>query len=267
MLKLYVALFALGALGLPSFAQPPVSPGVSGFPMKLSRSYLGVGVREIDATRAKELKLKEEAGVEITQIDEDSPAARAALKVNDVVLEYNGQRVEGSEQFSRMVRETPAGRNVKLQVSRDGSRHNLTATIGTRNAPHLAQLGEWNPANIRMHDVPRPVMMWHSRTFGIEAEPLRGQFAEYFGVKEGVLVRKVEGNTSAAKAGLKAGDVILKVGEEFVTSPGELTAAIRKRRPEPETQLTIFRDRKETKLNITLGDEKREGSRQPHRER
>src|SRR5512139_2437444 len=64
-----------------------------------SRSYLGVGVAEINADRAKALKLKEERGVEITRVEDDSPAAKAGLKVGDVVLEYNGQRLEGTEQF------------------------------------------------------------------------------------------------------------------------------------------------------------------------
>ncbi|OYW07783.1 MAG: hypothetical protein B7X34_10205, partial [Acidobacteriia bacterium 12-62-4] len=93
-------------------------------------SYLGVGVREIDQARAKELRLAEEAGVEVTQVDEESPASKAGLKVGDVVLEYNGQRVEGSEQFVRMVRETPVGRTAKLKVSRGGNSQTLSASIG-----------------------------------------------------------------------------------------------------------------------------------------
>ena len=85
---------------------------------RTSISFLGVGVAEIDADRAKALNLKEERGVEIKRVDEESPAAKAGLKENDVVLEYNGQRVEGAEQFTRLVRETPAGRQSKLLISR-----------------------------------------------------------------------------------------------------------------------------------------------------
>ena len=78
-------------------------------------TYLGVNLAEIDANRAKELKLKEDYGVEITRVEENSPAEKAGVKAGDVVLEYNGQRVEGMEQFGRMVRETPPGREVKLK--------------------------------------------------------------------------------------------------------------------------------------------------------
>lgn len=99
----------------------------------LGGSFLGVGVQEINSERSKALKLKDEYGVEITRVDDDSPAAKAGLKVHDVVLEYNGQRVEGTEQFVRFVRETPAGRTVKLAINRAGSNQTLAATIGSRN--------------------------------------------------------------------------------------------------------------------------------------
>ncbi|HET8547906.1 MAG TPA: PDZ domain-containing protein, partial [Bryobacteraceae bacterium] len=97
-------------------------------------SYLGIGVAEIDAERAKALSLKEEQGVEITRVEDDSPAAKAGLRVGDVVLQYNGQRVEGTEQFMRLVRETPAGREVRLLVSRNGSHQTLAVKTGTRKA-------------------------------------------------------------------------------------------------------------------------------------
>src|SRR5260370_1097975 len=95
-------------------------------------SFLGVAVAEIDNERARALKLGEVHGVEITNIDGDSPAAKAGLKTGDAVLEYNGQRVEGIEQFQRLVRETPAGREVKLLISRNGASQVVNATIGNR---------------------------------------------------------------------------------------------------------------------------------------
>ena len=101
-------------------------------------SYLGVGVVEMTSDRAKELHLKEERGVEVRCVDADSPAAKAGLKEADVVLEYNGQRVEGGEQFMRLVRETPPGRPVSLLVFRNGANQTLTATIGQRQAGIMA---------------------------------------------------------------------------------------------------------------------------------
>ncbi len=181
-----------------------------------SGSYLGVGVAEVTPERAKALKLKEERGAEITSVEADSPAAKAGLKAHDVVLEYNGQRVEGTEQFTRMVRETPAERQVRLTINRDGATQTLTATIGQRKGfgPfRRAQCGStnvssaiWNAAQrqlqdfqVRMPDIPRPNMSWQSGMLGVEAESLADQLAEFFGVKEGVLVRSVVKDSAAAK--------------------------------------------------------------------
>ena len=122
----------------PMFSQAPVVAMIG------SGSYLGVGVREIDEERARTLKLKETHGVEITRVDDESPAHKAGLKSGDVVLEYNGDRVEGIEQFVRLVRETPANRTVKLSVFREGSVQALTATVGSRRV-----LKPWRGAPFR----------------------------------------------------------------------------------------------------------------------
>ena len=95
-------------------------------------SYLGIGVAEITPERAKELHLKDERGIEVRCVDADSPAAKAGFKEGDVVLDYNGQRVEGGEQLMRLVRETPAGRSVPVLISRNGATINAvtSSTIG-----------------------------------------------------------------------------------------------------------------------------------------
>src|SRR6185312_2894120 len=95
-------------------------------------SFLGVGIQEIDGNRAKELKLPDDGGVEVTRIAPDSPAEKAGIKTGDVVTQYNGQRVEGMEQFSRMVRETPAGRDVRIGILRNGAAQTIAAKIAAR---------------------------------------------------------------------------------------------------------------------------------------
>lgn len=229
-----------------------------------SQSYLGVGVQEISADRAKALKLKEEYGVEITRVEDDSPASRAGLQVKDVVLEYNGQRVEGTEQFIRLVRETPGNRNVRLLVVRNGNTQTIQAAIGSRKPVVISALPleAWKSKvpefEFSMPDVPKATMSWRSSMLGVEAESLgESQLAEFFGVKEGVLVRSVMRNSAAEKAGFKAGDVILKVNEEKVATPRDVTAAIRSARSSGKDNITalVMRDKKETSMTIPLEDE------------
>jgi serine protease Do len=257
-------------------APPPLPPEPPEPPIPY-RSYLGVGVAEINAERAKALKLSEERGVEITRVEPDSPAEKAGLKPGDVVLEYNGQRVEGTQQFIRMVRETPPGRRVTLLISRDGATQTVTATLGRRRADDWPLGPEFraNMERLREHlrnleidvDTPRAFMSWRNTLLGIEAESLSDQLAEFFGVKDGVLVRRVLPGTPAEKAGLKAGDVITKVDGEAVRAPTQIASRLRRVRDKGSAQLTIVRNRQEMTLTVKFEPPRERGREQLPRPR
>jgi serine protease Do len=230
-----------------------------------TQSFLGVAVAEVDAARARDLKLGEIHGVEITRMDEDTAAVKAGLKVGDVVLEYNGQRVEGTEQFIRMVRETPAGREVKLLISRGGATQTVAVTMGSRKAGVMitrggaAGNGSWFDMGdiqreIQIPDIPSIVRASSSHMLGIEVESLTKQLGEFFGAGEGVLVRSVIAGSPAEKAGIKAGDIIVKVEQTAVTTPGELSSAVRASRSKGTIALDTVRDKHSSSVTVTLGD-------------
>lgn len=257
------ALLAMQPQVAPEPPTPPTPPAIR--MMVAGGSYLGVGVQEVTAKRAKELKLGEERGVEVTSVVDASPAEKAGLQKGDVVLEYQGQRVEGTEQFVRFVRETPAGRNVKMLVSRNGQNQTITATIGNRSKARGREFsfsGEFPRMEVWIPDTPRPNMSWRSSMLGVEAEAVDGQLAQYFGVKQGVLVRAVSKGSVAEKAGLKAGDVITKVDQTTVDTPRELTEAVRGERNRKPVPVHLMREKKETTVTVTLDDDERsEGER------
>lgn len=251
-------------VAVPSTAQtppvPPAPPEMAILNLSGSGSFLGVGVTEIDSGRAKELKLGEERGVEVTKVEEDSPASKAGLQVGDVVVEYNGQRVEGTQQFVRLVQETPVGRTARMTVSRDGATRSVSAVIGSRKDRAKTEWGSFTPPRMTfpqvwIPDVPKAFTSWRSSVLGIEAEGLEGQFADFFGVKEGVLVRSVTKESVAAKAGLKAGDVIVRVEKEAVSSPRQLTSALRSHRGQKNVNLGVVRERREISLTVALEDD------------
>jgi|SRR5579871_1934946 len=239
---------ALLTLGIVS----PQAPAASG-----RQSFLGVGIQEISSERAKQLSLPEEAGVEITYVEMNSPAASAGLKVGDVVTQYNGQHVEGTEQFTRMVLETPEGRDVKLQIFRGGASQTLSAKIGSKPAPLAAQLSQ-RPGLVFPTEPPRPVapaiipfsaLGGQNPAMGIQVEAIDGQLADYFGVKAGVLVRSVARGSAGDKAGLKAGDVITRAGDDKISTPADL--AVRTRRGQSFPVL-LTRDHKEITVTVQL---------------
>jgi serine protease Do len=273
-MRIGIVFAAAVAAGTLAAQQPPEPPEAPRAPRARTErrvyvgprvsSYLGVGVADIDAERAKALKLPDVHGAEVKNVADESPAGKAGLKEGDVILQYNGQRVEGSDQLQRLARETPAGREVKLQIWRNGASQTVTLTMGSRRGRGFgfADGREFTfempgmPPMPHMPDMPSGMMSWRSPVLGVESESLGSQLAQYFGVKEGVLVRSVIKGSAAEKAGIKAGDVILKVDGSTVTSPREISSVLRSARGNKRTlPVLIQRDRKEMTVNVTLEDE------------
>lgn len=225
---------------------------------------MGVGIMTVDAARAKALKMKEERGAEITQINPGGPAEKAGLKVNDVILEFDGQQVQGQEQLQRLVRESVPGRQVKVDVWRNGAMQTVTVTIESRREMSIDDAWgrgvwselpppgvNWPPLVVMPPVAPFPTIV-QSPVLGVECEPLgdEQQFAEFFGVKDGLLVKMVSSGSPAARAGIKAGDVIVKVDETRVGTMRELTGALRVASQKTSYQLTVVRNKKEQQIAV-----------------
>jgi S1-C subfamily serine protease len=236
----------------------------------MSGSYLGVDIDEVTPDRVSALKLKEERGVEITEVDQDAPAGKAGLREHDVVIEFNGQRVEGREQFTRFIRETPSGRTITLGIMRDGQPMQIKVTLADRK-------DEWAKNNKFRHndrvrvmppmpeiDVEIPqfeVTTVVASSTGVSVESLTPQLAQFFGVKSGtgLLVKSVEKGSAAEKAGVKAGDVIVKVDNEMIERSSDYRQAIR-RRSGDTVKLTVVRNKAEQTLSLTLPNSRRDSS-------
>jgi serine protease Do len=227
----------------------PVTQGKNQF------SYLGVYLVDVDADRVGRLKMSEERGVEVVNVGEGSPADNAGIKPGDVILGYNGENVLGTQQFSRLVRETPPGRKVKLQLWRDGKAQSTLAIIGalpSRTPAIPTQFANFNLPDIRgvkVLDVPSIIMTWTNSAVGIECEPVDSQLAQYFGVKQGVLVRSVAKDSAGEKAGFKAGDVLTAVGGRNLTNPEDLRRILRQ--PGKPAPVSLVRDHKQLTLTVT----------------
>ena len=199
-------------------------------------SWLGVETQEVTAEKAKELKLSGEHGALIGKVLPDSPAAKAGLKENDIVTDINSQRVEGTAQFRRMIREIPGGRTIQLGVWRDGKQQTVAATLGKSEERHRAMVKAMPQTfNFRIPEMPEipdvrtfdwngGMLLAGKPRLGIDAEDLSGQLGTYFGAPdgEGILVRSVNADSPAEKGGVKAGDVITTFNGERIRTAGEL---------------------------------------------
>jgi serine protease Do len=273
-----LACAAAGAMAPAASAQvaPPAQPRarIAITPSDAPTSFLGIGVADIDAERAKALNLKEERGAEITNVYEGSPAAKAGIKEHDVVLEFGGQTVQGMEHLKRLVAETPVGRQVRIVVWRNGAAQTLTAAIGSKSAqaigpglgsgigsgpgsrswtlPAMPGFQGWTMPEM---DMPNFSMTWRNPRLGIIGEPLgkEDQLAEFFGVKDGVLVKSVVKSSPAEKAGIRAGDVIVKVADSKIATAEDITRALRSvGNGQTTCVVTVVRGKKETPITVTL---------------
>lgn len=228
-------------------------------------SFLGVYLSEVTAELVEMLNLPQERGAHVNQVITESPAEQAGLEADDVILGWNEIPIESARQFTRMVRETPPGRAVRLDVFRKGETIELTARIGTqamfapsplRDAP-VDDAPAWCPA------LPPPRFFgWPERfegaamrperpRLGVVMQPLTDQLAAYFGLKDrsGALVSSVMEGAPAEEEGVRAGDVILSVSGKEVDSPGAVQKAIAQAGSEP-FDLTVMRDRSVVEIHI-----------------
>jgi len=238
-----------------------------------TNSYLGVDIADISAERLGALRLKEEQGVEVTMVDQDAPAGKAGIKEHDVILTMNNTAIESKSQLQRMIHETPAGRVVTLGLSRDGQPMTIKVQLADRRKEfsHNMNHEDWAKdfhveippiPNMPDFDVPNVgvVVVHSSMRSGLMVENLTPQLGEFFGAKNGsgVLVRSVEKGSRADKAGLRAGDVIVRVGDQHIHDTSDFTHALRGHGA-GSVAVVVIRDKKEQTLTITLPQRKESG--------
>jgi serine protease Do len=243
---------------------------------------LGVSLEEVGAADVSRLKLAEERGAVVREVEPDSPAAEAGLEKDDVIVGYQGEAVHSAAQLARLVRETPGGRKVTMDVSRGGALQKLTATLGE------GRLGKW-PTDLDLDlDIPMPAIairpprpprapeppeppaelgdfpkfhdfgdLWGRRPrLGLTYQELTDQLAAYFKVEGGLLVTSVNEGSPAALAGIKAGDVIVRLNEREVRSSDDLRGELDRAGAGEEVTVGLQREGRRLEVKAKLAEAK-----------
>lgn len=239
-------------------------------------SYIGVATANVTNENVSRLGLGEPRGVVIERVIEDSPAAKAGLQKDDVILRFEGEDVTSVAKLTRLVSEVAPDHKAKLKISRGGREQDVTVTVGQRKAPMAwsgqlgdrlnTELGRVSPealnelrGKLELGQIQGMAngqnMTWAfggGRRVGISTIALTRQLADYFGVPggQGVLVTNVNADSPAAKSGLKAGDVITEVDSEKVDDSGDLSRGINKKN-EGDVTFTVIRDRGQRMMTVT----------------
>ena len=252
------ALVLTAAAGAPSAMAQDRDRLPRAFALAGRGAHIGLAVEDLEGAEVTQAK----SGVKVETVNPDGPADKAGIKAGDIITEFDGERVRSTLQFSRLVQETPAGRQVGVALSRAGQRISVNVTPERRSVS--------DDFSFRMLDVPRavrpprpatptpprppalapdvldvPLLRYADRSrLGVTVEGIDDQLAEYFGVKEGVLVKSVAPDSSAQKAGIKAGDVITAINGSKVYDAPDLTRALDRLESTGDFTAEIVRDRK-----------------------
>jgi len=290
-LALCGALFTSGSIGAAEKAKEGPPQPAKRVEVRIGSAHLGVTLDEVTKDEVSRLKLGEERGALVRSVEEGSPAQKAGLKAEDVIVRFQGENVHTARQLARLVREQPAGRTASIEVVRAGATQRLQATLEEGSGslrewrfemPDLGILGRDRdfvfdlpeppeppepPEAPRAPRAPRPPRValapfagkfaWGfgpPRKLGIEYQEIGDQLAKYFKLSTdtGVLISHVDEDGPAAKAGLKAGDVLLKIDGRSVRDGGELRDELGKAEPGSEIGVTVQRDGKPLDLKLKL---------------
>jgi serine protease Do len=239
--------------------------------------FLGVGLADLEG---------DARGARVRSVEPGSAADKAGVKEGDVIVRFDGEPVRSAAQLSRLVGETPAGRSVPLELTRGGAAQKLTATLGERRMrvfegrdfPGMRQF-EFElpeppeaPSAPGAPHAPRPPRAWSwnfgeggdflralpgaggPRKLGLEYIDMGEQLAAAYklGGKGGVLVTSVDADGPAAKAGVKAGDVILKFDGKAIGDASDLREAVAAAEGGKEVALGVQREGRPLELKATL---------------
>jgi serine protease Do len=248
---------------------------------------LGVSLEDVGADDVGRLGLSAERGAVVTDVQEGSAAEKAGLEDGDVIVRFGGQDVWSAAQLARLVRETPAGRTVALEVSRGGAIQKLSVALAKPDRDRMFGVGpggmgedfHFEMPDFEMPDLsdlpeladlptppvppvpPVPPMppAFHfgpgqGRKLGLSYQELGDQLARYFKVEGGVLVIDVEEDGPAAKAGIRAGDVIVRVEGKAVKDGGDLREALRDAAGGTNATIGLQREGRSMDLTVKLGE-------------
>lgn len=181
---------------------------------KVVRGFLGVSIRDLDPDLAESLGLEDTKGVAIGEVTEGSAAEKAGIKPYDVVIEFNGEKVENANEFRNRVAMLKPGTKVEMVVLRDGKRRKFSAELDKR------------PEGGIVAGAPTEAV----GQLGLTVQTLTQELAQRLGYEglTGVVVTRVESGSEAARKGIKVGMLIMEVNREPVKSTREFYEAIEK---------------------------------------
>jgi len=180
---------------------------------KVVRGWLGVSIQGITPELAKQFSLQEAKGALVTDVLENSPAAKAGLQQGDVIVSFDGKPVEDPGSLRNHVAETGIGKKVKIGIVRDKKQQDLEVVIAEQ-PKEMAQKGTGESSASAGDNVSRALA-------GMEAQELTPSLARQLGLSKsdkGVVITQIDPDSAAGSAGLREGDLVVEMNRQPVKS-------------------------------------------------
>ena len=202
----------------------------------VSRGWLGVRIQEVDKDLADSLGLKEPKGALVAEVMADGPAAKAGIKQTDAILQVDKTNIEDARDLQRTIADLPAKSTVDIKVWRDRGEKTISVELGSYQNGKDASTTDEEP-EVTQEEGKDLDLKQLGITLRLDPD-----------TKDGVVIAEVDPNSDAADKGLKEGDIILKAGNQSVSSPKDVMAAMKKTQDEGRSSVL---------LHIKKGDQTR----------
>lgn len=233
-------------------------------------AWMGVYTQTVDEDLAEAFELKVDYGVIINRVVDDSPAEEAGLEKDDIIIKFDGERIWDSRELTDYIRDHNPGDKVTLTIIRDGAEQEVSLTLerGRRSSTtwsYSYPSAPSEPSVPRAPRAPSAPSAPHIFSFdnnprgfvGVRLQNLNEQLGEYFGIEngDGVLVTEVEADSPAAKAGLKAGDVIVAVDNELIDDASDVREIVEDMHDGDKVDVQVVRDKQKQTLAVTVEEQ------------
>lgn len=208
---------------------------------KVTRSFLGVMLQDIDRNLAEAYKLDKPEGSLITQVSPDSPAAKAGFKAGDVILKYNGTPISRTGELLNYLNRTQPGQTVQLEVLRDDKPKVITATLAT--APDETPAKSDSTAVMKARKGP---------ILGVAIRGLSEQEKNKLSLKGGVYIEDVTSGGLAAQSRIIPGDIITQVNNKKINTPNDFVDAVSDLQKNTVARVAIVRDGQHAMVGLRI---------------
>jgi serine protease Do len=180
---------------------------------RVERGFVGVQIQEVSEEIAQTLDLDKATGALIASVEPNGPAAEAGLKTGDLILEFNGKKIDRLKDLPRYVAAAKAGEKSTVRIMRDGEELTVNIKVGRMPGDQMTAMKSSEPKSS------------NQVRLGVTLAPLTPEYRRQLRLpddSEGVVIVDVERNSAAAREGLQAGDVIKRVGNKKVATPEDV---------------------------------------------